>query len=129
MAGAEKMSDAELSGRLGRYQTLERIGQVIGLILVAAGAAVAFIKHDLWLFAGLFFAGVIVIVIVCVVINTKKNVLLNLQLGDFFHSELKSAFGPGTAQPSMPIDYAYLKSAQLVDQCWEESNISNFFEG
>lgn len=66
MAGAEKMSDAELSGRLGRYQTLERIGQVIGLILVAAGAAVAFIKHDLWLFAGLFFAGVIVIVIVCV---------------------------------------------------------------
>ena len=129
MADFKKMSDAELSKKLGIYQTLERVGQIIGLILVAAGTATAFIKHDLWLFAGLFFAGVIVMIIVFVVINTKKNVLLNLQLGDFFHSELKSAFGPGTAQPTMPIDRAYLESAQLVNQCWEESNISNFFEG
>ncbi len=129
MAGLKKMSDAELSKKLGIYQTLERVGQIIGLILVAAGAAVAFIKHDLWLFAGLFFAGVIVIVIVCTVINAKKNVLLNLQLGDFFHSELKSAFGPGTAQPTMPINMAYLKDAELINQCWEGSDITNFFEG
>ncbi len=129
MADFKKMSDAELSKKLGSYQTLERIGQIIGLILIAAGTAMAFIKHDLWLFAGLFFAGVIVMVIVFVVINTKKNVLLNLQLGDFFHAELKSAFGPGTAEPTMPVDKAYLKSAQLIDQCWEDSDISNFFEG
>lgn len=125
----KKMSDAELSRRLGRYQTLERIGQIIGLILIAAGTATAFIKHDLWLFAGLFFAGIIVLVIISFVVNTKKNVLLNLQLGDFFHSELKSAFGPGTAEPAMPIDKAYLNGAELVDQCWEDSDISNFFEG
>ncbi len=129
MAGLEKMSDAELSKKLGGYQTLERLGQIIGLILVAAGAAVAFIKHDLWLFAGLFFAGVIVIVIVCTVINAKKNALLNLNLGDFFHTELMSAFGPGTAAPTMPINMAYLKDAELINQCWEGSDITNFFEG
>ncbi len=129
MSNLRKMSDAELSKALGRYQTLERAGQIIGLILVAAGAAVAFIKHELWLFAGLFFAGVIVIVIVCTVINAKKNALLNLNLGDFFHAELMSAFGPGTAAPAMPINTAYIKGAELINQCWEGGDITNFFEG
>ena len=75
------------------------------------------------------FAGVIVLVIISFVVNTKKNVLLNLQLGDFFHSELQSAFGPGTAEPTMLINVSFLKGAELIDQCWEGSDISNFFEG
>ncbi len=124
-----KMSDAELSKRLGRYQTIERIGTVLGLILIVAGGIIALVQHNLWIFAGLFFAGVIVLVIISFVVNTKKNVLLNLQLGDFFHAELKSAFGPGTAEPTMPINVSYLKGAELIDQCWEGSDISNFFEG
>ncbi len=129
MAGAEKMSDAELSRRLGTYQTIERIGTVLGLILIAAGGVIAIVEHNLWIFAGLFFAGVIVLVFISFVVNTKKNVLLNLQLGDFFHEQLRSAFGPGTAEPTMPINVSYLKGAELVDQCWEGSDISNFFEG
>lgn len=124
-----KMSDAELSKRLGRYQTIERIGTVLGLILIVAGGIIALVQHNLWIFAGLFFAGVIVLVIISFVVNTKKNVLLNLQLGDFFHAELKSAFGPGTAEQTMPINVSYLKGAELIDQCWEGSDISNFFEG
>lgn len=88
MAGAEKMSDAELSRRLGTYQTIERIGTVLGLILIAAGGVIAIVEHNLWIFAGLFFAGVIVLVFISFVVNTKKNVLLNLQLGDFFHEQL-----------------------------------------
>lgn len=124
-----KMSDAELSRRLGAYQAIERIGMIIGLILVAAGGVIAIVQHNLWIFAGLFFAGVIVLVIISFVVNTKKNVLLNLQLGDFFHSELQSAFGPGTAEPAMLISEKYLKDAELIDQCWEGSDISNFFEG
>lgn len=124
-----KMSDAELSKRLGRYQTIERIGTVLGLILIVAGGIIALVQHNLWIFAGLFFAGVIVLVIISFVVNTKKNVLLNLQLGDFFHAKLKSAFGPGTAEPTMPINVSYLKGAELIDQCWEGSDISNFFEG
>lgn len=124
-----KMSDAELSKRLGRYQTIERIGTVLGLILIVAGGIIALVQHNLWIFAGLFFAGVFVLVIISFVVNTKKNVLLNLQLGDFFHAELKSAFGPGTAEPTMPINVSYLKGAELIDQCWEGSDISNFFEG
>lgn len=123
------MSDAELSRRLGAYQVIERIGMIIGLILVAAGGVIAIVQHNLWIFAGLFFAGVIVLVIISFVVNTKKNVLLNLQLGDFFHSELQSAFGPGTAEPAMLISEKYLRDAELIDQCWEGSDISNFFEG
>lgn len=124
-----KMSDAELSKRLGVYQAIERIGMIIGLILVAAGGVIAIVQHNLWIFAGLFFAGVIVLVIISFVVNTKKNVLLNLQLGDFFHSELQSAFGPGTAEPAMLISEKYLRDAELIDQCWEGSDITNFFEG
>lgn len=59
------MSDAELSKALGRYQTLERIGTVIGIILAVAGMVSAFIQHDVVLFAVLFFAGVAVIVFIC----------------------------------------------------------------
>lgn len=124
-----KMSDAELSRRLGTYQTIERIGTVIGLIIIVAGGITAFVQHNLWIFAGLFFAGVIVLVFISFVVNTKKNVLLNLQLGDFFHAQLQSAFGPGTAEPTMLINEKYLKGAELIDQCWEGSDISNFFEG
>lgn len=123
------MSDAELSRRLGAYQVIERIGTVLGLILIMAGGIIAIVQHNLWIFAGLFFAGVIVLVIISFVVNTKKNVLLNLQLGDFFHSELQSAFGPGTAEPAMLINVSFLKGAELIDQCWEGSDISNFFEG
>lgn len=123
------MSDAELSRRLGAYQVIERIGTVLGLILIMAGGIIALVQHNLWIFAGLFFAGVIVLVIISFIVNTKKNVLLNLQLGDFFHSELQSAFGPGTAEPAMLISEKYLKDAELIDQCWEGSDISNFFEG
>lgn len=125
----KKMSDAELSRRLGAYQVIERIGTVLGLILIIAGGIIALVQHNLWIFAGLFFAGVIVLVIISFVVNTKKNVLLNLQLGDFFHSELQSAFGPGTAEPTMLISEKYLKGTELIDQCWEGSDISNFFEG
>lgn len=125
----KKMSDAELSRRLGAYQVIERIGMIIGLILIMAGGVIAIVQHNLWIFAGLFFAGVIVLVIISFIVNTKKNVLLNLQLGDFFHSELQSAFGPGTAEPAMLISEKYLKDAELIDQCWEGSDISNFFEG
>lgn len=125
----KKMSDAELSRRLGAYQVIERIGTVLGLILIMAGGIIAIVQHNLWIFAGLFFAGVIVLVIISFVVNTKKNVLLNLQLGDFFHSELQSAFGPGTAEPTMLISEKYLKDAELIDQCWEGSDITNFFEG
>lgn len=123
------MSDAELSRRLGAYQVIERIGTVLGLILIMAGGIIALVQHNLWIFAGLFFAGVIVLVIISFVVNTKKNVLLNLQLGDFFHSELQSAFGPGTAEPTMLINVSFLKGAELIDQCWEGSDITNFFEG
>ena len=125
----KKMSDAELSKRLGAYQAIERIGMIIGLILIMAGGIIALVQHNLWIFAGLFFAGVIVLVIISFIVNTKKNVLLNLQLGDFFHSELQSAFGPGTAEPTMLINVSFLKGAELIDQCWEGSDISNFFEG
>lgn len=125
----KKMSDAELSRRLGAYQVIERIGTVLGLILIMAGGIIALVQHNLWIFAGLFFAGVIVLVIISFIVNTKKNVLLNLQLGDFFHSELQSAFGPGTAEPTMLISEKYLKDAELIDQCWEGSDITNFFEG
>lgn len=125
----KKMSDAELSRRLGAYQVIERIGTVLGLILIMAGGIIALVQHNLWIFAGLFFAGVIVLVIISFIVNTKKNVLLNLQLGDFFHSELQSAFGSGTAEPAMLISEKYLRDAELIDQCWEGSDISNFFEG
>lgn len=125
----KKMSDAELSRRLGAYQVIERIGTVLGLILIMAGGIIALVQHNLWTFAGLFFAGVIVLVIISFIVNTKKNVLLNLQLGDFFHSELQSAFGPGTAEPTMLINVSFLKGAELIDQCWEGSDITNFFEG
>lgn len=122
------MSDAELSKALGRYQTLERIGTVIGIILAGAGMVSAFIQHDLVLFAVLFFAGVAVIVFICGTVNRKKNALLNSELGDFMHTELFKAFGRPTGAPTMMINDAYLRNAGLISICWDECNVSNFYE-
>lgn len=127
-SSARKMSDVELSKALGRYQTLERIGTVIGIILAGAGMVSAFIQHDVVLFAVLFFAGVAVIVFICGTVNRKKNALLNSELGDFMHTELFKAFGRPTGAPTMMINDAYLRNAGLISICWDECNISNFYE-
>lgn len=126
---ARKMSDAELSKKLGRYQTLERITLVLGLILAAAGAVSAFVRHDLILFAVLFFLGVGIIVFVCGFINAKKNLLLNSQLGDFMRNERLRAFGPSASNATMPIDMEFIKLSGLISAGWDECEISNFYEG
>ncbi len=122
------MSDAKLSRRLGLYQVIERIGTLIGIALCAAGGVMSIVRHNLWLFAGLFFAGAAVIAVICGIVNVRKNALLNSQLGGFLHSELERVFGPMLDERTLPINEAYLKSAHIVSAPWEECEIANYYE-
>ena len=43
----DKMTDAELSKILGRYQAAESIGIFLGALCVIAGCVLAFVLHEL----------------------------------------------------------------------------------
>ena len=62
--GAERMTDAELSKKLGSYQRTESIGISLGVILVIAGCISMFIQRDPILVCALAFPGVALFLLV-----------------------------------------------------------------
>ena len=56
--GVERMTDAELSKKLGHYQRTESIGILLGVLLVIAGCISMFIQRDPILVCALAFPGV-----------------------------------------------------------------------
>ena len=109
--GVERMTDAELSKKLGGYQRTESISISLGVLLVIAGCISMFIQHDPILVCALAFPGVALFLLVAKPAQTKKKALMQRQLGGFFRTELTKAFGPEPEPATLPIDRAYLKAA------------------
>lgn len=128
-----KMSDAELSERLGRYQRAARLWTMIGLIGVVAGLICAFAVSDpvlkSVLIAVLFFGGVCCALFLGGGAQKKLKALMNAQLGDFFAAELKNAFGGEGCSPELCIDAPFLKTLNILNNEWEELEQEGFREG
>lgn len=127
--GVERMTDAELSKKLGCYQRTESISISLGVLLVIAGCISMFIQHDpIWVCA-LAFPGVALFLLVAKPAQTKKKALMQQQLGSFFRTELTKAFGPEPEPATLPIDWAYLKAAKLSAVDFTECTVTDFHEG
>ena len=127
--GFERMTDAELSKKLGSYQRTESISISLGVLLVIAGCISMFIQHDPILVCALAFPGVALFLLVAKPAQTKKKALMQQQLGSFFRTELTKAFGPEPEPATLPIDRAYLKAAKLSAVPFTECTLTDFHEG
>ena len=126
--GVERMTDAELSKKLGGYQRTESISISLGVLLVIAGCISMFIQHDPILVCALAFPGVALFLLVAKPAQTKKKALMQ-QLGSFFRTELAKAFGPEPEPATLPIDWAYLKATKLSAVPFTECTVTDFHEG
>ena len=127
--GFERMTDAELSKKLGSYQRTESIGILLGVILVITACISMFIQRDPMLVCALAFPGVALFLLVAKPAQTKKKALMQQQLGGFFRTELTKAFGPEPEPATLPIDWAYLKAAKLSTVSFTECTVTDFHEG
>ena len=127
--GAERMTDAELSKQLGSYQRVESIGMLLGVLLVIAGCIMMFVYRNIAVICILVFAGVALFLLVAKPAQTKKKALMQQQLGSFFRTELTKAFGPEPEPATLPIDWAYLKTAKLSAVPFTECTVTEFHEG
>ena len=127
--GTQRMTDAELSKKLGSYQKAESIGILLGVILVIAGCISMFIQRDPLLVCALAFPGVALFLLVAKPAQNQKKALMQQQLGGFFRTELTKAFGPEPEPATLPIDWAYMKAAKLSAVDFTECTITDFHEG
>lgn len=127
--GTQRMTDAELSKKLGSYQRIESIGILLGVILVIAGCISMFIRRDPFLVSALAFPGVALFLLVAKPAQNKKKALMQQQLGGFFRAELTKAFGQEPEPATLPIDWAYMKAAKLSAVNFTECTITDFHEG
>ena len=125
----EKLTDAQLSQRLGSYQKTESIGMLLGILCVVSGCILMFVKRDIILICVLVFVGVALFLLVAKPAQTKKKALLLQQLGGYFRAELTRMFGVEPAAPALPIDRAYLKAAKLSAVDFTECTVTDFHEG
>lgn len=126
--GFERMTDAELSKKLGSYQRTESISISLGVILVITACISMFIQHDPILVCALAFPGVALFLLVAKPAQTKKKALMQ-QLGSFFRTELTKAFSPEPEPATLPIDRAYLAAAKLSAVDFTECTVTDFHEG
>ena len=125
----EKLTDAQLSKKLGGYQRTESIGMLLGILCVVSGCILMFVKRDIILICVLVFVGVALFLLVAKPAQTKKKALLQQQLGGYFRAELTRMFGVEPAAPALPIDRAYLKAAKLSAVDFTECTVTDFHEG
>ena len=126
--GFERMTDAELSKKLGSYQRTESISISLGVILVITACISMFIQRDPFFVCALAFPGVALFLLVAKPAQTKKKALMQ-QLGSFFRTELTKAFGPEPEPATLPIDRAYLAAAKLSAVDFTECTVTDFHEG
>ena len=127
--GMEKMTDEELSKRLGQYQRTENIWFFVAVCGVIAGIVIAFATYNIIFASVLIFAGAGAAVVFGGSANKKKKQLMQQQLGSFFKDELEKAFGTEFRSDEMRIDETYMKNSHLVDCVWENYETANFREG
>lgn len=125
----EKLTDAQLSKKLGSCQKAESIGMLLGILCVVSGCILMFVKRDIILICVLVFVGVALFLLVAKPAQTKKKALLQQQLGGYFRAELTRIFGVEPAAPALPIDWAYLKAAKLSAVDFTECTVTDFHEG
>lgn len=127
--GAERMTDTELSKKLGSYQRTESIGILLGVILVITGCIMTFVYRNIIVICILVFAGVALFLLVAQPAQKKKKALMQQQLGGFFRTELTKAFGPEPEPATLPIDWAYLEAAKLSVVSFTECNCDGLPRG
>ena len=125
----EKLTDAQLSKKLGGYQRTESLGMLLGILCVVSGCILMFVKRDIILICVLVFVGVALFLLVAKPAQTKKKALLQQQLGGYFRAELTRMFGVEPAAPALPIDRAYLEAAKLSAVDFTECTVTDFHEG
>ena len=84
--GAERMTDTELSKKLGSYQRMESIGILLGVILVITGCIMMFVYRNIIVICILAFSGVALFLLVAQPAQKKKKALMKQQLGGFFRT-------------------------------------------
>lgn len=128
-----KMSEVELSEKLGRYQKQARIWLIVGLLGIAGGLISAIAVQDAALktilVGALFGGGLCCVLFLSSGAQKKLKALTQEQLGGLFQAELKRSFGPDLHTPEMRIDQAFLKTLHLLDGQWEACAVENFYEG
>ena len=129
IVGAERMTDTELSKKLGSYQRTESISISLGVILVITACISMFIQRDPFFVCALAFPGVALFLLVAKPAQTKKKALMQQQLGGFFRTELTKAFGPEPEPATLPIDWAYLAAEKLSAVSFTECTVTDFHEG
>ena len=127
--GAGRMTDAELSKKLGSYQRMESIGILLGVILVITGCIMMFVYRNLMVICILVFTGVALFLLVAKPAQTKKKALMQQELGGYFCAELTKAFGPEPEPATLPIDWAYLEAVKLSAVSFTECTVTDFHEG
>ena len=125
----EKLTDAQLSKKLGSCQKAESLGMLLGILCVVSGCILMFVKRDIILICVLVFVGVALFLLVAKPAQTKKKALLQQQLGGYFRAELTRMFGVEPVAPALPIDWAYLKAAKLSAVDFTECTVTDFHEG
>ena len=125
----EKLTDAQLSKKLGSCQKAESIGMLLGILCVVSGCIMMFVYRNIAVICILVFAGVALFLLVAKPAQTKKKALMQQQLGGFFRTELTKAFGPEAEPATLPIDWAYLQAAKLSTVAFTECTVTDFHEG
>ena len=127
-----KLSDEELSRKVKHYETIERIGGVLVVAVFIVGVVQALLQDGVSgipLLVLMIILGIVIMKMIPMRAEEKKNTLLIQQLGGYFYGELARMFGPEPENPEMPIDESFLKSTNPVRSPWEDCRITDFHEG
>ena len=132
-SGIQRMTDAELSKKLGHYQKMSAVWLLVGMAGAVSGSIAFFAVQDTArkaiLVTVLFFGGVCCASLFGGGAQKKLKALMQEQLGDFFRVEWEKAFGADIHTPDMRIDEPFMKALHLLDGEWEECTVENFHEG
>ena len=128
-----RMTDAELSKKLGHYQKMSAVWYLVGVGGAVSGSISYFAVRDAALkailAAVLIFGGICCAVFLSGGAQKKLKALMQEQLGDFFCAEWEKAFGPDLRTPEMRVDELLIKALHLLDGQWEECTVENLHEG
>ena len=131
-AEAAKMTEAELSKRLGRYQSQSVLGTWVGLIAVIGGVISYFVvDHPAVraILTAVLFGGIGSAIFIGGGAQKRIKALMKSQMGDFFRTELEKAFGPELHDPALSIDETVMKTMHVMEDEWEECLVEELHQG
>ena len=127
----EKLSDEELSRKVKHYETIERIGGFLVAALIIVGVILGLLLDGsgVLLLALMIILAVVVVKMIPMRAEGKKNALLIQQLSGYFYGELARLFGPEPEKPELLINEAVLRSTDPVRNYWKDCRVTDFHEG